>query len=843
MNNNFTNRMKIFISSLIMLCGAFFFNLETAQAYTTTIKTDSSWLVTNTTPPAGWNTLGFIPSPAWVAPGPGRTLCNQVGLVGVNKIWHTSTAANQTNYFIKKFNISQLCEVKSVTLDLAVDDYCVVFINGIVVANGNVNPKTVTIPVSILRCENVIAIQARDLGGNCWWMSAKLTINSTPIAISVSSNSTSANPICAGQNLNLFASSLAGATYSWTGPSGFTSTLQNPTKTNIAIGDSGMYNVTVISGKCCRYSGSVRVGVKNCTDCLDLTSKEVFCKNGLYYLTVCVKNNSSHVANSINLISSTAGVSYTPNILSPSGGLLPGQTFCTTVQVSGSGAVNGALVCLKAMLLEIKNCQPVWFCSSKDDLCVTLPNCQTPPPCQWVAMVKDSILTICRGTSTTLSASTSPVVAGATYSWTSSPASIIVNGTTAMPTVTPTVNPTIYTVTISSVNADGTICKKKATVTVYLKDCPPPIPCDSVKVGFNPNNITICLGDSVQLNPITNPITGLTYLWIPSTGLSNATIKNPWAKPTVTTTYNLIVSVPGTNCKKDASITVTVKQCNPNTLCDWRAAVKDTVLYICKGTSATLLASTIPAVGGASYVWTSSPASTIVGGNTATPTVTPLSSPTIYTVTITTGSPTTGQLCVKTATVKVFWKDCTPVVNCDSLSVSFSSANINLCLGDSVQLNPITNPVSGLSYEWIPPTGLSNAAIKNPWAKPTVTTTYFVIAGIPGTNCKKKTLITVTVNQCPPVTNSQRKAAEENGINDIIIAPNPTQSIISVQIPDSMNWEKAALINAQGIILNEQERTNEAKSVKFDVQAQPSGMYIIRVKTDRGFVNKKVIKE
>lgn len=743
MNNNFTNRMRIFMSSFIMLCCAFFFNLEVAQAYTTTIKTDSSWLVTNTIPPASWNTLGFVPSSAWVAPGPGRTVCNQVGLVGVNKIWHPSTAANQTNYFIKKFNISQLCEVKSVILDLAVDDYCVVFINGIIVANGNVNPKTVTIPVSILRCENVIAIQARDLGGNCWWMSAKLTINSTPIAIAVSSNSTSANPICAGQNLNLFASSLAGATYSWTGPSGFTSSLQNPIKTNIAIGDSGMYNVTVISGKCCRYSGSVRVGVKNCTDCLDLTSKEVFCKNGLYYLTVCVKNNSSHIANSINLISSTAGVNYTPNILSPSGGLLPGQTYCATVQVSGSGAVNGALVCLKAMLLEIKNCQPVWFCASKEDLCVTLPNCQIPPPCQWVAMVKDSILTICRGTSTTLSASTSPVIAGATYSWTSSPTSTIVNGTTAMPTVTPTVNPTVYTVTISSVNADGTICKKKATVTVYLKVCPPPIPCDSVKVGFNSSNINLCLGDSVQLNPITNPVTGLTYLWTPSTGLSNATIKNPWAKPTVTTTYNLIVGVAGTNCKKDASITVTVKQCPPPNPCDLQIAVRDTLIRLCRGKSVVLKA----------------------------------------------------------------------------------SSNVSLS-----------------QYSWSPSTGVSGPTnLDSLVVSPSVTTTYTVMVSLPNNpNCVRTRTVRVEVIDCPT---GQRKAAEEEAINDIIIAPNPTQSIISVQIPDSMNWEKATLINAQGIILNEQERVNEAKTVKFDVQTQPSGMYIISVKTNKGFVNKKVIKE
>jgi hypothetical protein len=57
---------------------------------------------------------------------------------------------------------------------------------------------------------------------------------------------------------------------------------------------------------------------------------------------------------------------------------------------------------------------------------------------------------------------------------------------------------------------------------------------------------------------------------------------------------------------------------------------------------------------------------------------------------------------------------------------------------------------------------------------------------------------------------------------------------------DSINWEKATLINTQNIVLNEQERMDEAKSMKFDVQSQPSEMHIVRVKTDKGFANKKV---
>jgi Secretion system C-terminal sorting domain len=657
MNNLFTARMKAFLPSLSVLCLLFLITLGRTQAATTTFTTDTSWRVTNTNF-VGWNTNAYILTPAWLVPGGGKAICNQVGVVGANKIWYPTNTPYQTNYFRKRFVLNQLCEVKSVSIEIASDDVCTLYFNGTAIGSGTANTKIFNIPLSLLRCDNVIAVQARDIAAGCWWMAAKVTINSTPISLAASSNSPVTNPLCVGQTLNLFSGTIAGATYLWTGPSGFSSTLQNPTIPSASLASAGTYTVVVTSGKCCQYRATVDVGIRQCSDCMDLIFKEIICKNGVYYLTLCFQNNSSHTANNINLVSSTSGVTYTPNILSPPGGLLPGQTFCTTVVVSGTGATTGALVCLKAMLLEIKNCKPTWFCMTKDDLCFKLPPCPT------------------------------------------------------------TTNP-----------------------------------CDSVAVNFNPNTVTICLGDSVQLNPLVTPAAGLGYSWSPGTGLSSVIIKNPWAKPTITTTYTLTVYIPGTNCKKDASVTVIVKQCPPPNPCDWKAAVKDTALTICRGTSTALSAYTIPAVVGATYSWTSSPTSTIVNGNTANPTVTPLSSPTIYTVTITTGSgsATTGQLCIKTATVKVYWKDC-------------------------------------------PPTG-------------------------------------------------QRKAAEEEQMDDILIAPNPTQTIISVQIPNSMNWEKATLINAQGIILNEQDRIDEAKSVKFDVQSHPSGMYIVRVKTDKGFVNKKVIKE
>ncbi len=72
------------------------------------------------------------------------------------------------------------------------------------------------------------------------------------------------NPICLGASLNLTAAGLGGATFSWTGPNGFSSLSQNPVRPGITAADSGMYYVTQTVAGCTSPPDSVLVDVNPC---------------------------------------------------------------------------------------------------------------------------------------------------------------------------------------------------------------------------------------------------------------------------------------------------------------------------------------------------------------------------------------------------------------------------------------------------------------------------------------------------------------------------------------------------------------------------------------------------
>ena len=76
----------------------------------------------------------------------------------------------------------------------------------------------------------------------------------TPIALNDS-------PVCEGETVHLQANTTIGATYSWSGPFGFSSTLQNITLSNVTTADTGIYLVAVTLNGCTSADAITAVSV------------------------------------------------------------------------------------------------------------------------------------------------------------------------------------------------------------------------------------------------------------------------------------------------------------------------------------------------------------------------------------------------------------------------------------------------------------------------------------------------------------------------------------------------------------------------------------------------------
>jgi gliding motility-associated-like protein len=76
---------------------------------------------------------------------------------------------------------------------------------------------------------------------------ANSTVTVNPIPTVTASNN---GPVCSGQSVTFTATTTAGATYSWSGPNAYTSSLQNPVITNVGTAQVGIYTVTISLNGC-----------------------------------------------------------------------------------------------------------------------------------------------------------------------------------------------------------------------------------------------------------------------------------------------------------------------------------------------------------------------------------------------------------------------------------------------------------------------------------------------------------------------------------------------------------------------------------------------------------------
>ncbi|HET9212012.1 MAG TPA: Ser-Thr-rich GPI-anchored membrane family protein, partial [Thermoanaerobaculia bacterium] len=86
---------------------------------------------------------------------------------------------------------------------------------------------------------------------------ATTTVSIGPAAPVASNN----NPVCAGKDLQLTASTIPGATYQWTGPNNYQSTQQNPVIPTVTPANSGSYSVTATVGGCTSTPASLQIAV------------------------------------------------------------------------------------------------------------------------------------------------------------------------------------------------------------------------------------------------------------------------------------------------------------------------------------------------------------------------------------------------------------------------------------------------------------------------------------------------------------------------------------------------------------------------------------------------------
>ncbi|MCB0699335.1 MAG: T9SS type A sorting domain-containing protein [Chitinophagales bacterium] len=98
------------------------------------------------------------------------------------------------------------------------------------------------------------------------------------------------SPVCATEQLQLMSSTVSSATYAWSGPNSFTATVQNPTKNNITVSDTGIYSVTATANGCTSQQGSNYVSINSTPFVVVFPSPDSICVGGSTTFTALPNN-------------------------------------------------------------------------------------------------------------------------------------------------------------------------------------------------------------------------------------------------------------------------------------------------------------------------------------------------------------------------------------------------------------------------------------------------------------------------------------------------------------------------------------------------------------------------
>ena len=675
-----------------------------------------------------WSSLGCLDDPASVLPAVGACCIPTMASTPTTCVGNDGTATATPVGVSGPYNYEWTNSVGTVVSSTS-------GVAGANTATGLLpGTYTVTILNTALSCEVTNTVTVTAGGG----------VIATPTA---GSNS----PVCIGSTLNLTATTVAGATYAWTGPNAFASALQNPSIASVTALAAGTYTVVATSGGC--TASSTVVVVINPPPTVTVPAN----------MTVC---NGANIGASA--YSST-----------PAGGTFTWTNSNTAIGLAASGVGN-----TPAFTATNLGAAPITATITVTPTvagCLGTPNTYTitvnPTPVAPTALGTS----ICTNNSTTLTA-TAP---GGTYEWFNAPGGTLLFTGASFTTPVLTANTTYY---VQTTILGCTSPLTPVTVTIA--------PGLIVNAGLDD---TICFGGNTTLNA-TPTGAGYTYSWAPAAGLSNTAISNPVANPATTTTYTVTITDPGgcvgtddVTIYSDPEITLAI------------AGIDVTCNGACNGQTIVIPAGGTPAY---SYAWSSGCAAascsplcigtytvtvTDSWGCTSSGTATVIE-PTLLTASITASTPTTcNGVCDGTATAAgnggtigggyaFSWNTvpvqatatatglCAGTYTCTitdangctatttatitepSIVVIAPIVSPTICFGGTTNLVASASGGNGgpYAYTWSPATGLDFTNIANPNASPVATTIYTVNATDVNGCAAAPVNVTVTVN--PPLS-------------------------------------------------------------------------------------------
>lgn len=304
------------------------------------------------------------------------------------------------------------------------------------------------------------------------------------------------------------------------------------------------------------------------------------------------------------------------------------------------------------------------------------------------------------------------------FSWT--PLTNIVGANTPNPIVSPPVTTWYY------VNLDDNGCINNDSVRVRVV---------SFVTLRAMNDTTICQGDAIQLNAVSD---GLQFSWTPTANLSNPSIINPIATTSVFTRYTVTARIG--SCTATDFVNVTP--------IPYPGSNAGTGPQICYNTSGQLNASIV----GSSFTWT--PVNYLSNPNILNPIVTPpRTTQYILSVYDTLGCPKPGRDTV--------------VVIVQPRVRAFAGNDTTVVVGQPLQFNG----TGGVGYVWSPGTGLNNTNIFNPVGVYTASTdsVEYKLVVTDAIGCADSAFVTVYVFRTNPYVFVPTAFTPNNdGLNDVI---------------------------------------------------------------------------